>query len=354
MADACAAYGYHEVELRYLKNALDANPKDPAVNRHCALSLARLGQFDQAIACWERVDEARRGDAEAQQMISELQIEKTRQRGRPSGEPRRSVAQSTAQAVSVDEAPPPPVEEAPRRQVRLTPRQELEQQIANHPTDLTSYFALAQLHLDENRHADALHVLHKALAASGNSHPVQERIEDVEITRKQYQLAIAEKQASSAPHEDHRQLLEQLRADLNRFEWEVYYRRAERYPQDLEIQFQLGLRLKRLEKPREAIPCLEAARKLAARRAEAEVEMGECWQLIKQYGKALDCYRRAAEHAAHEHVEVRKRGLYRAAVLATALNNLDTAESCFSELLQIDPGIQRCRHPSGQDAGNST
>ena len=227
MADACAAYGYHEVELRYLKNALDANPKDPAVNRHCALSLARLGQFDQAIACWERVDEARRGDAEAQQMISELQIEKTRQRGRPSGEPRRSVAQSTAQAVSVDEAPPPPVEEAPRRQVRLTPRQELEQQLANHPTDLTSYFALAQVHLDEHRHADALHVLHKALASSGNSHQVQERIEDVEITRKQHQLAEAEKPASSAPFEDQRQLVEQLRADLSQFEREVHPRCSE-------------------------------------------------------------------------------------------------------------------------------
>ena len=76
----------------------------------------------------------------------------------------------------------------------------------------------------------------------------------------------------------------------------------------MEIQFQLGLRLERLEKPREAIPCLEAARNWLPA-AEAEVEMGECWQLIKQYGKALDCYR-AAQHAAHEHVEVRKRSLY--------------------------------------------
>lgn len=337
LADACAAYGYHEVELRYLKSALDANPKDPAVNRHCALSLARIGQFDQAIVCWERVDEIRRGDVEAQQMISELQIEKTRQRGRFGGEPRRTGGPASAPAPVADEPPPPAAEEPPRRQVRLTPRQELEQQIANHPTDLTAYFELAQLHLNEGRDAEALHVLHKALGASGNSHQVQERIEDVEIIRKQHQLAVAEKQAAHNPTEETKHLVEQLRSDLQRFEWEVFYRRAERYPQDPEIQFQLGLRLKRLEKPREALSCFEAARKAAARRAEAELEMGECWQLLKQYGKALECYRRAAQHATIEQAEIHKRSLYRAAVLATALQNLDTAESCFVELLQLDP-----------------
>ena len=39
MAQGCAAHGHHEVELRYLRNALEANPKDVAVNRHCAQSL---------------------------------------------------------------------------------------------------------------------------------------------------------------------------------------------------------------------------------------------------------------------------------------------------------------------------
>ncbi|MCO6459682.1 MAG: tetratricopeptide repeat protein, partial [Pirellulaceae bacterium] len=80
LAQACEAYHFNEAELRYLKNALDANPKDADVNRHCALSLARMGQFDQAIACWHRVEEAKRHDAEAPKMISALTIEKARAR----------------------------------------------------------------------------------------------------------------------------------------------------------------------------------------------------------------------------------------------------------------------------------
>ncbi len=55
LARACAFNRYNEVELRYLKNALDGKPKDIEVNRHCAQSLARVGQFDMAIACWNRI-----------------------------------------------------------------------------------------------------------------------------------------------------------------------------------------------------------------------------------------------------------------------------------------------------------
>ena len=55
IANACEANHFNEVELRYLKNALDAKPKDVEVNKHCGESLARMGQFDQAIACWNRI-----------------------------------------------------------------------------------------------------------------------------------------------------------------------------------------------------------------------------------------------------------------------------------------------------------
>ena len=78
IAEACENMRLNEVELRYLKNALDAAPKDADVNRHCAKSLARMGQFDMAIACWHRVEESNKGDVEAKKAISMLTVEKTR------------------------------------------------------------------------------------------------------------------------------------------------------------------------------------------------------------------------------------------------------------------------------------
>ena len=77
IAKACERNHLNEVELRYLKQALDADPHDREVNRHCAASLARMGQYDQAIACWHRVEQDKPGDREAKEMILKLSLEKT-------------------------------------------------------------------------------------------------------------------------------------------------------------------------------------------------------------------------------------------------------------------------------------
>ena len=337
MAEACAAMGYYDSELRYLKNALDANPKSSEVNRHCALSLTRIGQFDQAIACWSRVDEIKRGDQEAQEAISQLQIARTT----------GVIPEETAAALAKRRAQQPlnqPVDikssnsEAPRREIRRTPRQELEQQIAMNPVGLESYFELADLHIQQDRLGDAAMVLAKAVAMSGGDFKARERLEDVEILRRQAQLAIAEKRSAEGTDEQTRKLAEQLRADLNRYELEVYQTRAERYPANRELKYQLGLRLKRAENPREALTCFQESLKLPERQADSYLELGECLQRLKQYEKALDCYVRAVEAAKDvEKTEQQKLARYRCGVLASGLRNFELAESHFERLLELDP-----------------
>lgn len=341
MADACAEFGFNEVELHYLKNALVAHPKDAEINRHCAQSLARYGQFDQAIICWQRVDETRRGDDEAQRMISELQIAKTMGRSVVTADTaRRHAAAKAARVASAvaedaqekEKAPSEPV----RREIKLTRRQNLEQAIAQRPTDLEAYFDLAQLHMDEDRLAEAAHVLTKAQSVSGNSLKVQERIEDVEILRKKQQLAVAERRAQSESDGEHQQLVTRLRDDLNRMELEIYDRRAQRYPQDLELKFQLGMRLKRIGNFREALNCFELSQNLPARRYFSALERGECLQRQKQYEKALECYCLAAEEPSADRIETKKLALYRLGVLAEGLKHWDAAERGLSDLVALD------------------
>lgn len=345
MAEACAAFDFHEVELRYLKNALTPHPNDPAVNKHCAQSLARIGQFDQAIVCWQRVDEALRGDDEAQRMISDLQIAKTKGHGgHLSGDAARRhavarAAQAAAQAANTTESAEPAAAagQSRSREIKLTPRQVLEQDIANRPTDLDAYFQLADLHVAEDRLAEATHVLTKALAASGNQLRVQEKLEDVEIIRKRQQLQIAEKRQAAEPNDAAQQLAHQLREDLNRLELEVYDRRSQRYPQDLELKFQLAMRLKRGGNVREAIKVFQLSAGLASRRAAAALEEGECLQRLKQYDKALGAYRRAAQESGAGNAEIHRLALYRLGTLAEGLKHWDAAEQALGELVGLDP-----------------
>ena len=77
MAAAVREMGFDEVELAYLKNALDAADTDPEINRICAEALERRKRFDEAIACWHRVQLARPKDEEAPQQVARLAVEKT-------------------------------------------------------------------------------------------------------------------------------------------------------------------------------------------------------------------------------------------------------------------------------------
>ena len=81
LAEVCSELHFNEVELVYLKQSLDVNPKDIDVNRHCIRSLARMGQFDQAIACWHRIEVLRPADKEPLRMIAQLQDEKQKYAG---------------------------------------------------------------------------------------------------------------------------------------------------------------------------------------------------------------------------------------------------------------------------------
>lgn len=390
MAEACEALDLREVELRYLKNALDANPKDAEVNRHCAKSLQRMGQFDQAIVCWHRVEEALKNDAEAPKMIADLQIEKTRARAgygapqavgkspgpgkgasgggssTPSGA--KSAPPHALDPPSADAAPSAPsssvakaLDESPgvKRELHLTPRQRLERAIQDDPSELPNYLQLAQLHLDEQRIGDAETVLKRALSASGNDVKIREKYEDVLMLRHRQQLAVSERLAATERTRESQELAAQLRAEQNRVELEIYRGRCDRYPRETAYRYQFGLRLKRAGNHAEAIVQFAELSENSPQSVAAALELGECHQMLKQYSTALGWYRRAAEAppGGHEQPEVRKLALYRGGVLAGAMKELEVAETLFDHLVLLDEGykdaadrldkIRQMRHKEG-------
>ena len=156
--------------------------------------------------------------------------------------------------------------------------------------------------------------------------------------RKQEQITIAEKRAASSGEDNAQQLVDQLRQDLNRYELEVFNARSERYPNDLEAKFQLGVRLRKAGNYREAIPLLSEAATLDQRRANACLELGECLQRTKQYDKALESYLQSVAGAvATEDTELHKLARYRSGVLAAGLHNYNAAEEHLSVVVRLDP-----------------
>lgn len=159
MAEACAQCHYNECELAYLKLALDSNPKDIEVNRHCANSLARMGQFDQAISCWHRIEMLRNGNAEASHMIAFLSEEKLKY---PGGRPVTMTSPPKAVMVA------PPNEEQANEVSELSPRQKLEQAISLNPKDIANYLELAHLLLLSDQFQQAEATVLRGLAECGD------------------------------------------------------------------------------------------------------------------------------------------------------------------------------------------
>lgn len=344
MADACDALNFDEAQLAYLKQALDFDLKEPEVNRKCGRALARLGEFDQAKSCWARVVQAKPGDEEGTRAIADLAIEKTIHDGRYEG------AQSSTD-VMADKAM-----QSDRRSeatARLSPIELLEKSISKKPEDVGLYLELSDLHTNAEDFKSSITVLSKALEVAGGDIAVRERLEDAQLRDARQQLKIAEKRVVTEKTPEAEDLMKRMRQDLNSRELEIYRARSERYPTNLSLRFEMGVRLKKGGQYKEAIDCLQKALGDPKRKAQTHMEIGECFHYIKQYKLAMKNYEDALEAAGTRDLDQRKLALYRAGKLALGLaekfsagddpqakEETDRAENYLNELAGMDFGYK--------------
>ena len=318
MAEACGNMLYLEPQRTYLKAALDAAPNDVEVNRQCARFLADRGEFDQAIACWVRVSTNRSVAEEAQKEIARLQVEKTIVAGRG----KRGGDESGGKVTPAD---------------RLAG---LQARHAEDPSNIDVALELADLLEREATAEQAEKVLTDTLAASGNDLKVREHLEDRQMRWARQRVLVAEKRYAEQKSEPHQHSLERLRRELLKLEIDVYAARAARYPENITWKYELALRLKQAGKFAEAIQHFQEVLQDPRRQGLVALELGECFQKIKQYPLAMQNYTLAVNSLSDREIDHRKRALYRAGVLATGLNDHDAARKHLSTLAGLDFGYR--------------
>lgn len=316
LADACEALGCIENEGLFLRRTLDLAPREPAVNKQCAAYMERLGQYNQAIACWQRIAEHKSVKEEAQREIARLSVEKTRHDldNRGGSKSQQSAEQS--------------------------PVETLRKRLAETPADTEAAFELADLLERESLVAEAEKVLNDVLAASGSDLKVREHLEDRQLRWAKRKVLLAEKQLEAANTPGHRENLAQLRQTLLKQEIDIYAARSDRYPENATWKYELALRLKTAGSYAEAIKQFQGVLLDARRKGVVALELGECFQKIKQYPLAMRNYQTALEHLGDRDLELRKRALYRAGVLAAGLKDRDAAQKLLSTLAELDFGYR--------------
>ena len=322
LAAAVAQMGFDEVELAYLKNALDAKPQDPDVNRLCAKALRERKLFDQAIACWHRVEQARPGDEEAAREIARLAVEKTIDRGGyEDAERAKTQAAASGGAAAAAE---------------MAPEQRLQRQIDKQPDETSNYLELADLYLREESYDKAEKVLARAHEASDGDPDVRERWEDVQMRHLRQQIAEADREIEQTPSEEAKARRRQLRETLNQTELQVYEHRCERFPNNLTFKYDLGVRYQHAGRYNDAIAQYQHARNDTRRKGLCMLRLGQCFQQIKQPRLAMTHYESAVNEIADRSGDNRKLALYLAGTLALSLKDLEAAERHLTALAEFD------------------
>lgn len=365
MAAACGKRGFVETQLMYLRWALDIDATDVESNRQAGMALAEVGEFDQAIACWRRVQQQKPHDEESAKQVARLSVEQTIHKGgyntdllkkNGGSSPADGQGDSTATGgttrvadLASKNADGSARENTGDTTIAAEPSESFEEReqdllalIAKAPNDGDNYLRLAEMYEDEDRHQDAERLLKKGLAASkGADLAIRERLEDVHLRRVRRQVEVAQRRDAKGSTKETEAVVKRMVDQANQAELEVFTERVKRTPGDTKLLFELGLRQKRLAKYREAITTFQSARSDSKRAAEIEILLGECFQHIEQYKLAMSSYEAAVEAsskpgAGEKASETRKLALYRAGVLAMGLEDWDRAEQRLTELAGVD------------------
>jgi tetratricopeptide (TPR) repeat protein len=327
-AAACEGWGYDECELRWLRAALSSAPTDCDVNRLCAVALTKRAQYDQAIACWHRVKEARPNDEDVDREIATLALRKARAKEtyEDVDKPKQSAGASLGE---------------PQQSTRLSPEDKLKRQIGKDPQQVANYLELAQIYVNSERYREAEAVLTKALEVSNNNPDVRERLQDAQQSNLQRRVADAREKAQASRSEEDVQEYRRLQKKLRLLELEVYKFRTERYPANLLYRFELGLRYKALGQPAEAIKQFQTAKNDPRRRGRCLLALGQCFEQIKQVRLAMSHYEQAVEEIPDRDLDERKLALYLAGRLALrGLKDKDLARQHLNTLAQLDFGYK--------------
>lgn len=328
-AAACEGYGHDECELRWLRAALSSAPTDAEVNRLCAMALTKRAQYDQAIACWHRVKEARPSDEDVDREIATLALRKARAK-ETYDEPEKPKQTASASAAGGDM----------QQSTRVSPEDKLKRQIGKEPQQIANYLDLAQIYVNSERYREAEAVLVKALEISNNNPDVRERLQDAQQSNLQRRVADAEKKARESRSEEDVLEYRRLRKKLRVLEMEVYKFRCERYPANLLYKYELGLRYQALAQPGEAIKQFQLAKTEPRRKGYCLLNLGQCFEQVKQSRLALSHYQQAIEEIPDRDTDNKKLALYLAGRLALKVGDKDAAHQYLSTLAQLDFGYK--------------
>lgn len=332
LGDALKELGHLDTAIFAYQESLKADPANIAVNKSLAALLEDRGEYQAAIECWKRILKVDPHSGEARSKITSLDARTVMDRGGYEG------ADSTRGVMA-------PHEVAKRLGLNkdadgpgVSVEADLERAIRKDPANKDNYLKLADHLKREGELEKAEEQLLKALDVSGNDISIREVLEDVQLDLMRRTCEVTKEQVRSNPADASlKQRAAELANELLNRELEIFARRVDRYPNDMRLKFELGLRNMRMQKWQLAIPLFQQARSDPRLKGEALLQLGKCFyhdgksQLaIRQLEAAM------AEIKYEDKPDVYKDLYYAAGRLYEEAKNVQAAEEAYQKVLEVD------------------
>lgn len=165
--------------------------------------------------------------------------------------------------------------------------------------------------------------------AKGGDYRFKQRADNIRMK----QLNRAERQARESGDAE---VLRKTKIKRLRFEIPVFAERADRYPTDLRIKFEYGMRLFNAQKFDDAIPMFQAARADPKSKNRCSLYIGRAFFLKNLYSQAIHILREGEEQCEIPDDDVAKEITYWLARALEVSGEKDAAQKTYGKLLQLD------------------
>lgn len=316
--------GFPDIAMFCYERAVKGDPNNRDYLRILGLLYEDKQKYDEAIGCFTKLTQIDKLDGEARSKVMALTSKKAIKTGgyenapdsRSTGVRGKDIVDGPGMSVEAD----------------------LERAVRKEPNNKDAYLKLADYQIRDGKLEKASQTLKKGLEVSGGDSKIEEMIEDVDLDLMRKSLGLAKEEAVQDPKDAaaKRRFVE-LKADLLKREIEVFTSRMERYPQNMALKFDLGVRLMQDKRPKEAIPLFQKSRGDARRKVESLLNLGKCFIADKQFVLARRQFESALpESKPDENLDVYLELNYYAGRVCEELKDKEAAIGYYQTVLEYD------------------
>jgi tetratricopeptide (TPR) repeat protein len=336
LADAAMAADLPKTAVLSLKIIVKNSPKDEESQKNLARAFSASGQGEKAEMIISELMRQHPNDLRLVDELKDISARKTLAEGGyealSSGTGSyRDILKNKEESVALEQE---------HRHVKtddVTQRMisELEAQLAAEPNNFKTLRSIAELYTQRKDFDRALEAYNRIVAQEGATDPSLLKVIS-ETTMKKYEAALSHLDPN-AP--DYAEKSAQIKLQRNAFRLAETRQRADRYPNDLGIRFELGQLYFKLGRIAEAMPEFQKASGNPHKRLQAMNYLGQCFARRGMYDMAADQLRAALKEKVGFDDE-RKELIYALGSVLEKMGRKEEAIEQFKEIYQIDMGFK--------------